>query len=46
MPVSSCCCAVPNKPATSADPLVIEALEERLNGNPERFTGSYYPGIF
>ena len=32
MPVSSCCCAVPNKPATSADPLVIEALEERLAG--------------
>lgn len=33
MPVSSCCCAVPNRPATSADPLVIEALEERLAGN-------------
>jgi len=33
MPVSSCCCAVPNKPATRADPLVIEAIEARLAGN-------------
>jgi len=33
MPVSSCCCAVPNRPAASADPLVIEALEERLANN-------------
>ncbi len=33
MPVSSCCCAVPTRPATSADPLVIDALEKRLSGN-------------
>ena len=33
MPVSNCCCAVPNRPATRADPQVIEDLEERLAGN-------------
>jgi len=32
MPVSNCCCAVPNRPATRADPQVIEDLEERLAG--------------
>jgi tRNA uracil 4-sulfurtransferase len=33
MPVSNCCCAVPNRPATRADPQVIEDLEERLAVN-------------
>lgn len=31
MPVSSCCCAVPKKPATRADPEKILNLEGRLN---------------
>ncbi len=30
LPVSSCCCAVPLKPATRADPEKIRRLEERL----------------
>jgi len=30
LPVSSCCCAVPQKPATRADPEKIQRLEERL----------------
>lgn len=32
MPVSNCCCAVPKKPATSADPEQVRRLEERLAG--------------
>jgi thiamine biosynthesis protein ThiI len=31
MPVSSCCCAVPKKPATRADPGLIDRLESRID---------------
>jgi len=31
LPVSSCCCAVPNKPATRADPDLIDQLELSLD---------------
>ncbi len=32
VPVSNCCCAVPKKPATAADPEEVRRLEERLAG--------------